>query len=321
MKVNIYTIVLTLCWWSAASQVQEQLSPTEMKQVSIVTEPLTTFKGFFRGGIATNYSVVDKIFLENGSKESLSGNIWGSSWTFYAFMQYGITDRLMVELFIPYKIESIKQSFSALDMTTGEELVFKWDSPSNGLSDLDVTVAYQLITETAARPALGLFVIGTMPTGKKNPSDADPSNPNNYDRPTGSGAFAVNTILKLRKVVYPFSYTISASYKLKMEGEKMLEPSTPEVSFKDGDVLNFTGIFNLHLNDWIVFKNIADYYSFAEGEVDGVKSGGSSWLLNYTAGLSFQLKRLRLDQGISFPIIGKLSAADPSYVLVMQYTF
>ena len=320
MKKLVTILTILIGSYAVHAQVQEQLGPTEKKHATLVTEPLTVYKGFFRAGLATNYSVVDKIFQEDGKKESLSGNIWGSSWTFYAYLQYGITDRLMIDLFLPYMTGSIKQSLLFVDQTTGDQAIFKWDSPANGLSDLDVSVAYQIVTETASRPALGLFVVGTLPTGEKDPSNEDPLT-GSYDRPTGSGAFHVNTTLKLRKVVYPFSYTISASYKLKMEGEKKLEPSTPNVTFKDGNVLNLAGIFNLHLNDWIVFKNIADYYSFAEGEVEGLKSGGSSWLMNYTAGLSFQLKKLRLDQAVSFPLMGKLSAADPSYILIVQYTF
>jgi hypothetical protein len=303
------------------AQVQEQLSPSEKKQLTVVTEPLTLYKGFFRAGVATSYSVIDKVFLENGKRQSLSGNIWGSYWSISTYLQYGVTDRLMVEAFVPYLLETLNQSFYAQDPLTGQEFLVKWNAPSKGLSDLDLTVSYQLITERESRPALGLFITTTLPTGEENPTNIDPNNPNSYNRPTGAGAAAINTTFRLRKVSYPFSYTVSAAYKVKFHGTKVMEPGGDPVDFKDGNFLDLAASFYLHLNDWIVFKNIADYFAFAEDEVDGEKTGGTKWLLNYTPGLSFQIKRLRFDQAITIPIAGKLNAADPGYILIAQYTF
>ena len=305
------------------AQVQEQISPTERKQQTIVTEPVTLYKGFFRAGIGGWYNVIDKVFLDS-KKQSQAGNIWGSAFSFSFFCQYGITDRLMVEVLIPYARDDIYQSvIYELPLDNDEQYIYprKWQTEANGLGDLDLTVAYQLIQETIARPALAAFITATFPAGEKNVVDNNDDDINTYYRPTGQGEFAINALLRLRQVKYPFSYSVGAAYKYRTEANKVMAVDQAPVNYRNGNILSVSGSFNYHLNDWIAFKNLLDINKIGEDTQEGESVGGNKWLLQYLPGVSFQLKRLRFDQGVMIPIKGNNVAADPGYLLIVQYTF
>lgn len=323
MRNALACLVLLLLPLLCKSQVQEQLSPTERKQQTIVTEPVTLYKGFFRAGLASWYNVIDKIFLES-EKQVQEGNIWGSSFAFSFYGQYGITDRLMVELLVPYVNDNIYQSvLYQLPFDADEQYLYprSWKSTARGVGDVDLTLGYQFVVETVARPALAGFVTVTLPTGEKDVVDNDDDNPLSFDRPTGQGELAVNTVLRLRQVRYPFSYSISAAYKYRTEASKVIAVGEPAVDYRNGNLFNISGSFNLHLNDWIAFKNIADFSQIGQDELSGEKTGEKGWLVQYLPGISFQLKRLRFDQGVMIPLMGNNVAADPGYILIVQYMF
>lgn len=316
-------LCLCLSCYTVQSQVQEQVSPAERKQQTIVTEPITLYKGFIRTGVASWYNVIDKIFLDS-RKQSQPGNIWGSTFSFSVYGQYGISDRLMVEVLIPYVKDDIYQSVVyELPLDFNEQYVYpqKWKTEANGIGDLDLTVGYQLLQESASKPALAAFVTATFPTGQKDVVDNDDQDVNTFDRPTGQGEFALNTVVRLRQIKYPFSYSISASYKYRTPASKRLLVNTPMVDYRNGNLLGFSGSLNFHLNDWIAFKNIVDYMLTAKDSQDGEEIGEKAWLLQYLPGISFQLKNLRFDQGVMIPVKGNNVAADPGYLLIVQYTF
>jgi hypothetical protein len=321
-KITISLCLLCLHSWCLA-QVQEQVSPAERKQQTIVTEPVTLYKGFFRAGLATWYNVIDKIFLDS-RKQSQPGNIWGSTFSLSFYGQYGISDRLMAEVALPYVRDNIYQSVVyELPMDFNEQYVYprKWKTQANGIGDLDLTFGYQFIQETPSRPALAAFVTATLPTGEKNVIDNDDDDPNTFNRPTGQGEFALNTVVRLRQIRYPFSYSISAAYKYRTESSKVIAVDQPEVKYRNGSLLDISGSFNFHMNDWIAFKNIVDIMQIQKDKVNGEETGEKAWLLQYLPGISFQLKRLRFDQGVMIPIKGNNVAADPGYLLIVQYTF
>jgi hypothetical protein len=320
---TLYTLCFSLCCSATLAQVQEQVSPAERKQQTIVTEPITLYKGFIRTGVASWYNVIDKIFLDS-KKQSQPGNIWGSTFSFSVYAQYGISDRFMVEMLVPYVRDDIYQSvLYELPLDFNEEYLYpqKWKTQANGLGDLDITAGYQLLQETVSRPALAAFVTATLPTGQKDVVDDDDDNVNTFDRPTGQGEFAINTVVRLRQIKYPFSYSISASYKYRTVSSKILAVDAAVVDYRNGNLLGFSGSFNFHVNDWIAFKNIVDYMRTAKDSQNGEDIGEKAWLLQYLPGISFQLKRLRFDQGVMIPIKGNNVAADPGYILIVQYTF
>ncbi|HRT90726.1 MAG TPA: hypothetical protein P5257_11490, partial [Bacteroidales bacterium] len=56
------------------SQTEKQLMPSDLKQQTIVTEPVTLRKGFLRVGSMLNYRVADKYFSDDGVKKYYLSN-------------------------------------------------------------------------------------------------------------------------------------------------------------------------------------------------------------------------------------------------------
>jgi hypothetical protein len=116
----------------------------------------------------------------------------------------------------------------------------------------------------------------------------------------GAGESSVNPLLRLRKVRYPFSYSIFGCYQVFFGGEKLLDATdTEEKPFKSGSNFSAGGYFNFHLNDWIAIRNSVDYFFSLRDEYDGVEEEEDSWVFQYYPGISFQIKQFRIDQAVT----------------------
>ncbi len=317
MKKHFILIICYLLAGKAWTQVEEQVLPTDLKQQTIITQPVTLYKGFFRIGFTGTYGVLDRRFTEDGDKVYFPENGTGTSWDLRLTGQYGITDRLEVTTRIPFRFERLAVS-SLLEIPAVDTMVvFKFNNTGFGLSDLELGVNYQLLTENESRPALvGKFGV-ILPTGEKNPTNV--VDQDNYDLPPGDGKVTFTGDLIMRRVRYPFSYTAFVGFAYHLEGEKMFEPNGPNLKFKTANLFDVGGSFNFHLNEWLAIENEVFLFIFGESEVDGVKSGSNPWSLQYIPRVNFQIKRFRLIEALSVPVAGKSTAADIGYFLILQY--
>jgi hypothetical protein len=319
-------LLFIVCFHPAAllfAQTEEQSLRDERKQLTLVTEPVTLYKGFFRVGLGTAYSLADKRFIDS-KKEPLSGQGWANTFTVSLSAQYGISDRLMVGVTVPYTNDNIYHStLYEVPSDEGRRYLYpqRWLTQAKGVGDVEVVVASQLLAETNSRPALAVVVITTLPTGEKNIVDDGDENANTFARPTGQGEVAISTALRLRKITYPFVYSGAFSYKYRTESSKVVAVNEPTVRCRNADLLRFSGSFYFHLNDWIAFRNDSDYVRFGQDMQDGEKVTEKGWLWQYSPGISFQLSRLRIDQAVDIPLKGNHVAADPKYFLALQYIF
>lgn len=317
---SVLSIVFILTPIILLAQVEEELLPLQRKQKTVVTEPQTLYKGFVRSGVAFSYGTVDKIFNAEGKRESLPSNIWASSWFLQAFAVYGVSDRLQVEVRLPYSVTNLYQSYSFEFGGSNSVDVVKWNSSSAGLSDMSIGLAYQIVPETIVRPSITTFITGTLPTGEKNPKNV--VNDREFKRPAGSGEANLDLRLQMRRIVYPFSYSTSLSYTYFFGGSKILNAlDTQERPFKSGNNLNLDATISFHLNDWLAIQNTMTYFNSAKDEFDGVMEENTSWVLQYYPALSFQVKRFRINQTILVPLMGKVGSADPSYIVILSYVF
>jgi hypothetical protein len=318
-KIPLILSSLIITGYLAVAQVEEKIVPTDLKQQTVITEPITLYKGFFRAGLSGTYSVVDKYFTDEGRKESFANNIWATTWFVQPIFQYGITDRIQVELYLPYRIQKIFQSFRYQDLYAGIDSVIAWDVRGNGLSDISFSAGYQILKGNISAPAIAGFLTFTAPTGSKNPSDI--VDERNYSLPNGSGEASIDLDLKLRQARFPYAYSAYLGYKLFFGGNKIFYPGEAATDFKSGNYFNIGGSFDFHLNEWIALQNGLDCFLYGKDEVDGLKEDTSKWILQYFPRLTFQLKRLRLAQAVTVPLKGKSAGADISYFLVIQYMF
>jgi hypothetical protein len=300
------------------AQTEQEVLPAERKAMTIITEPYTLYKGFFRAGVAMQYSSLYKIFDENNKRVPLT-NASGKTWSGLLILQYGISDRLQVNLDLPYLNQDLFLSYMGELPGANVFEQQKFEGRGSGLGDISIGAGYQLLTETVSRPAVkftGTFII---PTGQSEPQDT--GDLEIMDIPVGAGHYAVDLSLSMRKINYPFSYTAYLDYKLNLPGEKIMELGGSPVSYKDGDLLTVSGSYNFHMNEWLALTNDVYYFLSFEDETAGEISKDTGWVIEYAPRLSFQIKRLRVNQSVQIPIAGKLSGADPGFILIVQYVF
>ena len=301
----------------AFAQTEEVILPSERKQLTIVTEPFTLYKGFFRVGTALQYAAFYKIFDADGARVPVS-NSSGKTWASQVLLQYGFSDRFQVTTALPYQTQRVFLSYrvEAPGLNLFEQQ--KLEGHGSGLSDLWIGLDYQLLTETTNRPALKGMLTITVPTGAKNPVDT--GDPAIFDMPVGAGHYSVDAAFSLRKIVYPYSWTAYVSYKLNMEGTKQFDLGGPEYAFKDGNLLTLSASHSIHMNEWLALTNeVYCFFSGTDIENGQELNDSAGWVTQYSPKISFQINRLRINQAIQLPLIGKLSSADPGFILVVQY--
>jgi hypothetical protein len=303
-------------------QTEKMLVPSDMKQQTIVTEPLSLRKGYVRAGLTYSYNVLDKYFNSSAKKNYFPESLWGMNRGSILMGQYGITDRIMIEADIPYTNDLTayhsQLNVPALDTSVSANRNIK----GKGIGDIIISLTYQIIPSAENNFSVKGTIDFTLPTGKKNPSNI--KSPNDYNSPTGYGAFVITPRLTVRKVSYPFSYTGYLFYSYNFEGKRIINPGdTEEKSFTWGNLFMTGGILTFHLNEWIAMSNDL-YYTFSgKGKIENTPASdlNNSWSLAYEPKIVFQIKRFRLGEAVTIPLKGKNTGADPHYLVIGQYLF
>jgi hypothetical protein len=323
LKAKILTLFLSLCVTTAAyCQTEKQLVPSDLKQQTVVSEPVTLNKGFFRAGTILNYRVADKFFNSSGKKEYYTTSSWGSKSAYNLTLEYGFTDRFQADLNIEYMNSLQESQVTEVIASTGSTKVTPVKQKGLGLGDTHLSLKYQVLPESRNKVSLTGILNVTFPTGEKNPTNI--RNSNQYDLPVGDGTYALGIKAFARTIVYPYSFTGFISYTNNFAGTKIINVGDPvEKKFRFGNLFEGGLSANLLLNQWIVLANEIKYYHEAEGKIDDVTSPmmPASWAVSYQPGLIFQVRRFRISESVRIPLKGKNVPADPLYVLMVQYVF
>jgi hypothetical protein len=303
-------------------QTEKQIVPSDLKQLTIVTEPSTLYKGYFRAGTALSYGVVDKYFTNDRKKEYFLNSAWATNAGFNFMFQYGITDRFQVEAAIPFASD-IRQSESRIYVPSVDTTVeYSFTLKGKGLSDCYFTVKYQFLNEKSTNTSLtGSFEI-MVPSGQKNPTEI--KGETDYKPPVGNGCFAATTGMRFRKIQYPYSFSTYAYYIYQFPGSKKMDISDlNETSFKDGNHIDAGVNFSILLNEWIALTNEINMYYRSKDKIDNQipVDAIAPWAISYEPRFVFQIKRFRIGEAVRIPLYGKGVSADPLYVLIAQYVF
>ncbi|UCH15761.1 MAG: hypothetical protein JSV22_07280 [Bacteroidales bacterium] len=318
-RILLLTLVIVFCIASTYAQTEKHLLPTEIKEQTIITEPATLQKGFLRSGFIFSHSFTEKIFNENNEKISPFGSISALTRSIALHANYGLTDRLQINLRIPYK--SDKMSSSSIQEWPGEDTIvlYNWQQDAIGLSDIELGVYYQVLAEKQQRPSITLRATYRFNTGEKNPTNV--RDQNNYDAPPGTGEPRLSLDVHFRKVIYPYSFTFTTEYIYYFGGNKVFIPGENKLSFRTGNIISLSGSANFHVNEWIALVNDIKYFYGGEDKVEGVTILSKRWAFIYHPYLYFQIKRFRLAQSVEIPVKGCAYTADPQYILILQYQF
>jgi hypothetical protein len=303
-------------------QVEKQLLPSDLKQQTIVTEPATLRKGYFRTGIALSYGVVDKYYNDSAEKVYFLESAWSSSYSYLFIFQYGITDRFMVDLSTQISRSRMQNNSQLIWPENNVNTSYSFNLEGKGIGDSYLLLKYQIIPEKENKISLTGALDVTFPTGKKNPTNVESATM--YDLPTGNGYFVTGIGLTARKIRYPYSYKAYSYYYHKFPGSRLINATdTEETEFKDGDRIDLGGSFDILLNDWIALTNELNFYYRAKCETyyTTTEITDPAWAFNYETRLVFQVKKFRIGEGVRVPLKGKNISADPLYVLLLQYIF
>lgn len=322
MRKIFLFIIISAFSIPAISQVEKLINPADLKQQTVVTEPVTLRKGYFRAGTSLSYFALDKYFTNEAKKEYYTLSSWHADFSYQFVLRYGITDRLEVDLAIPFTRKNTEVHYNTQWPGLDADMSMSGNYKAHGLSDCDLTVKYQIIPEKENGISLTFWQWVTFPTGEKNYTDVKSFT--DFNLPLGNGSFTTGSWLNLRKMRYPYSFDIYASYAIKFQGSKEIyQNETKETKFKDGNYLWLGGSFNIHLNEWIAFANNVSYKYNQKGVIKYSKEEiiDTAWILSYSPGFVFQVRRFRISEVILVPLIGKKNSADPLYVMNVLYTF
>ncbi len=322
MKRTTIVYLFMISASSAFSQTEKMLVPSDLKQQTIVTEPVTLRKGYFRAGLLLDYRVADRYFDNSGNREYYRASSWGSKSAYGVTLQYGISERLQVDLVSEYMYTRQETQNTEIIALTSAKVVTSIKQKGLGLGDTHLSLRYQIFPEKEGKFSLTGSLKATFPTGEKNPSNI--KSENEYDLPVGDGTYALGLNISSRKIVYPYSFSGYLAYIYNFRGSRVFKTITDtEKKFRIGNLFESGLSWNLHLNEWIVFGNEINFYSERQGEIEDSASDllPASWALSYEPGIIFQVNRFRLGETIRIPVRGKNVPADPLYVLMAQYIF
>lgn len=306
---------VTLC-----AQNEDQFLPSELKQLTAVTEPATLRQGFFRIGTVWQYTGFKTIFDADAKKMFVPGSTIARAESFDFSLQYGITDRFQVNLSLPYHMDKVESTLLYDDPFFRADLQLDFGQRGFGLGDLSTGIYTQVIKESDYIPAIIIRTTAILPTGRKNPGNFS-SDSLIFDSATGSGEFSLAVDVLAKKIVYPYSFTFYSGIDFGFGGEKIINAGEQLSRFKSGPMYYAAAGVNFHLNDWICMTNDIYFTYIGKEEVNGVLQEETKWRLMILPYIHFQVKQLRLVQGITIPLKGKMIAADPSYLLIVQYLF
>jgi hypothetical protein len=320
---NIIQIYLLIIISSVSyGQTEKLLNPADLKQQTIITEPLTLRKGFFRVGFTYSYSVLDKYFNDSGKKNYSPESTWATQTGVMFWGQYGVTDRLMVEVGIPYSNDVTNYHTRLIIPEIDTMAISNSSNRGKGIGDVKISASYQIIPSEDNNISLKGTLDLTLPTGEKNPTNI--KGPRDFDAPTGYGVFVLAPKITARKVSYPFSYSAYVFYNYNFEGSRIMIPGDPtETKFTYGNYFEGGASFNFHLSEWIALANELSFSHRGKGKIENVPSGAltTAWGVKYETRLIFQIKRFRLGEAVTIPLKGKNIGADPQYVLIAQFVF
>jgi len=322
MKRILTILLFSSAWLTAAAQFEKIIQPSDLRQQTIINEPVTLRKGFLRTGVEITYTAKDRYFNDEAGREYRPASIWGVFYNYEVSLQYGLSDRFEIDIYVPLVNNRNEGTTQKIQPVLGTDVSVPTKQRSKGLADCDLAFFYQIITEKEKRFSLTLAGDFSLPTGKKDISDI--KNAYNYNLPTGEGNFRAGSRLYARKILYPYSFSGAIAYYYNFRGTKLINPDDPgQTKFKSGNIIYGSGSFNLHLNEWIALANEIQFTHQSEGreEYFVVRTVKPRWDFNYMPRLVFQVRRFRVSQFVMIPLLGRNMDADPKYSMAVQYTF
>lgn len=273
----------------APPQSEEPQRPPEMPRLSDAVGGVLTPKGKFVIEPSVEYSFItnNRVFLDaftfipaiavglidirQVDRHTLMGAMGG---------RFGVTDRLELELRVPYVYRSDEQRSRPISIGAGVDETFS--ATGNNIGDLEFTGRYQLTSGSGGMPTLVGNVTTTIPTGK-SPFDIKyaaaqgvPGAIFPTEVPTGAGYFSVQPSIT---ALYPTDpavffanilYGFNASVNEKVQGNPIhVNPGDAVgATFGMGFAINERSSFNIGYTHRHVFNSIINSNTIGGSKLD-----------------------------------------------------
>lgn len=327
MKSLSLTFIFSCAVYLAYGQSAEGLTPLERKQLTVLSEPATLYKGFLQVGYNFKYSSPGRLFDNNGDITTPNDfNYTGDNLDHIFRIAYGISDRIQLSVSIPYTNSEL-EALLQFNETGNQLTAIKIDVNKKGFTDLQTEAKFQLIKESRTFPSIVAGLGAYFPTGNNERSfTTDPNTGDaKYDDITGGVGTSLLGTLQLRKIMYPYLLSLEFTYFKGTDGEIIENGQSIDVIGADSQIWQF--VAGMHLNEWITFTNKIYFQRLSfnseiePNETIPIFDTSKKDLLTFDPTLSFQFGRIRSEQFISIPVAGKNSGAELEYSMSLQYTF
>lgn len=285
--------------------------PENLRYETSITEPLALRKGFFRAEVYSSFNSFSAYFNHEAKRTFLLENSMGFKssgvsdyWIFTILnLSYGITEKWMVELGIPYlfgrsqffnEFEVIPYNYSVKDNQTGE---------LNGLGDFTIATGYQVLSKRNWYLYAYSGMIFPTGTEEKEIKEQDDNLTITAD-PTSNGEYIFSTGMVIKRIFYPIAMEIEPSFAYQFASK----------NWENSMFYSFNTRAGILLNDWFIVYNTCDFDFLLSREQKGNKelninkellSHSDRYLLTYGIKIQQQIKNFRLSQILAFPILGK----------------
>jgi hypothetical protein len=311
MKRILLYIALIIITTKIAGQTEKQLAVSEIRQQTVVNEPLTLQKGYFKVSSQFNYSVFStERYNNNWEKEPVYGYL-SNSFIIPFSVNYGLTNSLELNIYSNYKYGKTSSSYKSIDYTNLENSTkFEHTKVTNGLTELSLGLRYILFKNKTSTPLMGVTCYFSMPIGKTEPTSSD--NGKTINEATSAGCYELGAGVLVKKVFYPFSVSGTLSYAHSFPADlKLNYDDTEKTQIKYGDWVNCNAVLNYMVSDWISIGNSLNYTYNGPQEINNIKEDYTIQYLKYSPSLTFQIKNIRLTQGVSFYLAAKNANTNP----------
>lgn len=308
------------------SQVADGLTPLQRKQLTVLSEPATLYKGFVRIGYNLKYYKQGRVFDKNGTIRIPDTNYAGGTMENQLSVIYGISDRFQISVMLPH-INSTIRNIQNFNQVGNQQISVKADVTTIGVKDLQTDFRFQFLKETNKLPSILGGITLSLPTANNERSillDSTTFNSRIKDFTGGVGT-TILTTLQLRKIIYPYLFAADFTYYFGGEGEIVQNGQAIEVVGVNSATWQLTA--GMHLNEWITLSGKIFYHHFfIENNIEpnniySLFDYSTREFMYFIPTLTFQFGRLRCEQIISIPISGKNSSAESEYSASLLYTF
>jgi len=304
------------------AQEEQVINPTELKQLTVVSEPATLYKGFFRAGASVYFSSLGQLFDKDGKRIRLESS-FARSWDISPTINYGITDRLQSSLSLPY-INRV--TYVSVRSEVPEDFIYEtgtFKGTGSGIGDVTLRFDYQILKPKYNSRFFVATVEADFPTGKSEPES-------DTDQPVGNGYYSMLVALEYTRIFYPFRIELYSGYNINYEAELVTDFQGDPVKYNTGNSFFFNTRFDVMLNEWLSFLNLVSCNFNQVDKINGEEvdygllddfDNTNPYAIIYSPGISFQIKQFRFNQIFFFPVFGKNAGASPGYSLILQYVF